>query len=114
MHAAMGEVDDIPAQRHQLGRLQPMPVRDEHHSRVTVASFREVAGNRYPGTDTRGVPVYGQELVREPDSADRQRAGGELDVRVVKTYPNYRKRHWGDQVIQAPFQTGYRCVVGRR
>jgi phosphatidylserine/phosphatidylglycerophosphate/cardiolipin synthase-like enzyme len=52
--------------------------------------------------------VYGQESLREPDSADRQRAGGELDVRVVRTYPNYRKRHWGDQLIQPPFQTGYR------
>ena len=37
MQAAMGEVDGVPAQRHQLGRPQPMPVGDQHHGGIAVA-----------------------------------------------------------------------------
>ena len=36
MQAAMGEVDGVPAQRHQLGRPQPVPVGDQHHSGIAV------------------------------------------------------------------------------
>ena len=37
MQAAMGEVDGVPAQRHQLGRPQPVPVGDQHHGGIAVA-----------------------------------------------------------------------------
>ena len=34
---AVGEVDGVPAQRHQLCRPQPVPVGDQHHGSVAVA-----------------------------------------------------------------------------
>ena len=37
MHAAVGEVDGIPAQRDQLGRPQAVPIGDQHHGGVAVA-----------------------------------------------------------------------------
>ena len=37
MQAAMGEVDGVPAQRHELGRPQAVPIRDQHHGGVAVA-----------------------------------------------------------------------------
>src|SRR6516225_6679095 len=37
MQAAMGEVDGVPAQRHQLGRPRPVPVGDQHHGGIAVA-----------------------------------------------------------------------------
>jgi hypothetical protein len=37
MHAAVGEVDRIPAQRHQLGRPQAVPISDQHRGGVAVA-----------------------------------------------------------------------------
>ena len=33
----MGEVDRVPAQRHQLGRPQAVPIGDQHHGGVAVA-----------------------------------------------------------------------------
>ena len=33
----MGEVDGVPAQRHQLARPQPVPVGDQHHGGIAVA-----------------------------------------------------------------------------
>src|SRR5262249_17375426 len=37
MQTAMGEVDGVPAQRHQLGCPQPVPVGDQHHGGIAVA-----------------------------------------------------------------------------
>ena len=37
MQAAMGEVDGVPAQRHELARPQPVPVGDQHHGGIAVA-----------------------------------------------------------------------------
>lgn len=79
--------------------------------RSFVQRFREVAQNRLPGTDIRGIPVYGQESLREPDVADRSRTNGTLDVCVVRTYPNRDRQHRGDWLIQPPFKLG--CEFAR-
>ena len=50
MHAAVGEVDGVPPQRHQLGRPQPMPVGDQHHGGVAVA-MAVLAGGSDQTTD---------------------------------------------------------------
>lgn len=75
-----------------------------------VQRFKEVASNRYPGTEIRGIPVYGIEMLREPQLLDSQLKSGDLNVQVVRTYPNYRKKHFGDELILAPFQSGYKFV----
>jgi phosphatidylserine/phosphatidylglycerophosphate/cardiolipin synthase-like enzyme len=76
-----------------------------------VQRFREIASNRYPGTEIRGIPVYGIEMLREPQLLDSQLRSGDLNVQVVRTYPNYRKKHFGDQLIVAPFQSGYKFAT---
>ena len=37
VNAAMGEVDGVPPQRHQLGRPQAVPIGDQDHCRITMA-----------------------------------------------------------------------------
>ena len=37
MQAAVGKIDGVPPQRHQLGRPQAVPIRDQDHGRITVA-----------------------------------------------------------------------------
>ena len=59
MQAAMGEVDGVPAQRHQLGRPQAVPVRDQHHGGVAVA-MAVLPG----GSDQAGDLAIGQVLAR--------------------------------------------------
>ena len=73
-----------------------------------VQRFNEVAANRFPGTGIRGIPVYGAEAVREAQPAGDSRAAGNLNVQVVRTYPNYRKNHFGDTLILPPYQVGYK------
>ena len=48
MHAAMGEVDGVPAQRDQLGRPQAVPVGDQHHGGVAVAIAVLASGRDQP------------------------------------------------------------------
>jgi len=70
VNAAVGEVDGIPAQRHQLDRPQPVPIRDQDHGRITVAAAIPRGGGNQAGnlgvgqilarTDRRGgrtVPI---------------------------------------------------------
>ena len=59
MHAAMGEVDGIPAQRDELGRPQAVPIRDQHHGGVAVA-MAVLPG----GSDQAGDLGVGQVLAR--------------------------------------------------
>ncbi len=87
-------------------RLQGAAVADLWNT--FVQRFKEVASNRYPGTEIRGIPVYGAEMLREPQLLDSKLSAGGLNVQVVRTYPNYRKKHFGDDLILAPFQTGYK------
>ena len=59
MQAAMGEVDGVPAQRHQLGRPQAVPVGDQHHGGIAVAVAIP------PGSiDQAGYLAIGQILAR--------------------------------------------------
>src|SRR5215471_9923135 len=62
MQAAMGEVDGVPAQRHQLGRPQPVPVGDQHHGGIAVAvailpSSIDQAGNLAIGEVLAGADL---------------------------------------------------------
>ena len=59
MHAAVGEVDGIPAQRHQLGRPQAVPVRDQHRGGVAVTMAVLASGS-----DQAGDLGVGQVLAR--------------------------------------------------
>ena len=59
MQAAMGEVDGVPAQRHQLGRPQAVPVGDQHHGGVAVA-IAVLAG----GSDQASDLAIGEVLAR--------------------------------------------------
>ena len=59
----MGEVDGVPAQRHQLDRTQAMPVGDQHHGGVAMAvaigpgGFDEPSGIRAPAR-RHGEPAW--------------------------------------------------------
>ena len=72
MQAAVGEVDGVPAQRHQLGRPQAVPIRDQHHGGVAVA-MAVLPG----GSDQAGDLAVGQILARAdlgvPPAARRAR-----------------------------------------
>ena len=59
MHAAVGEVDGVPAQRDELGRPQAVPIRDQHHGGVAVA-MAVLPG----GSDQAGDLAIGQVLAR--------------------------------------------------
>ena len=48
MHAAVGEVDGVPAQRDQLGRPQAVPIGDQHHGGVAVAIAVLAGGSDQP------------------------------------------------------------------
>jgi hypothetical protein len=45
VNAAMGEVDGVPPQRHQLGRPQAVPISDQDHCRITMAVSIPRGGN---------------------------------------------------------------------
>ena len=70
MHAAMGEVDGVPAQRHQLGRPQAVPVGDQHHGGVAVAMAV------LPGSIDQTTNLAIGEVLAGADSALRLRRGG--------------------------------------
>src|SRR5262249_41607181 len=62
MQAAMGEVDGVPAQRHQLGRPQPVPVGDQDHGRITVAVTIPSGGGNQAGNLAVGEVLAGANL----------------------------------------------------
>ena len=70
MQAAMGEVDGVPAQRHQLGRPQPVPVGDQHHGGIAVA----VAV--LPGGSDQAIDLGIGQVLARADLGVRWRRGG--------------------------------------
>ena len=62
MQAAIGEVDGVPAQRHQLGRPQPMPIGDQHHGGVAVAVAVLPGSSDQPGDLAVGQVLAGADL----------------------------------------------------
>jgi phosphatidylserine/phosphatidylglycerophosphate/cardiolipin synthase-like enzyme len=62
-----------------------------------VLRFREATSPPGP------IEGHGPTALREPTSADAQRHVSNLDVQVVRTFPNLRKKHLGDSL----FKSGY-------
>ena len=62
MQAAMGKVDGVPPQRDELGRPQPVPIRDQHHGGITVAVAILPGGRDQPGDLAVGQVLAGADL----------------------------------------------------
>ena len=62
MQAAVGEVDGVPAQRHQLGRPQAVPIRDQHRGGVAVAMAVLPGGSDQAGDLAIGEVLAGADL----------------------------------------------------
>jgi len=86
VNAAVGEVDGIPAQRHQLGRPQAVPIRDQDHGRITVAVAIPRGGGNQAGNLCVGQVLARTDLGVPPTArwADCPNNSGRRHHRAVR------------------------------